>query len=232
MFRRLLSVPFARRFSLVCLIISAAAPAGAATVEESMRFVAASPEYVEIGVPDGVAVDLRYATTNNFVGLDLYGEFDRAFLHEIAAAKLLEAVERLRRINPDYRLVIFDALRPRSVQTILWKKVEGTDKQRYVANPRGGSIHNFGFAVDISILDEAGRELDMGTGFDAFAAASQPRYEDRFLKEGRLTATQIANRRLLRRVMEEAGFIQLPVEWWHFDALPKSEVKAKYRIIE
>ena len=220
---------------ILCLVgafMVLVAPVRAASVSDSMRFVAASPEFVEIGVADGVAVDLRYATANNFTGQDLYGEFDSAFLHEVAAAKLVAAVARLGLIHPEYRLVIFDALRPRSVQRILWQKVVGTGQQKYVANPKGGSIHNFGFAVDISILDETGRELDMGTPFDDFTRLSQPRLEEKFLKEGRLSETQIANRRLLRRVMEEAGFIQLAVEWWHYDALPKAEVKANYRIME
>lgn len=220
---------------ILCLVgafMVLVAPVRAASVSDSMRFVAASPEFVEIGVADGVAVDLRYATANNFTGQDLYGEFDNAFLHEVAAAKLVAAVARLGLIHPEYRLVIFDALRPRSVQRILWQKVVGTGQQKYVANPKGGSIHNFGFAVDISILDETGRELDMGTPFDDFTRLSQPRLEEKFLKEGRLSEAQLGNRRLLRRVMEEAGFIQLSVEWWHYDALPKAEVKANYRIME
>ena len=220
---------------ILCLVgafMVLVAPVRAASVSDSMRFVAASPEFVEIGVADGVAVDLRYATANNFTGQDLYGEFDSAFLHEVAAAKLVAAVARLGLIHPEYRLVIFDALRPRSVQRILWEKVVGTGQQKYVANPKGGSIHNFGFAVDISILDETGRELDMGTPFDDFTRLSQPRLEEKFLKEGRLSEAQLGNRRLLRRVMEEAGFIQLAVEWWHYDALPKAEVKANYRIME
>jgi D-alanyl-D-alanine dipeptidase len=214
------------------LILFLAAPAGAATVGESMRFIASSPDYVEIGAADGVVVDLRYATTNNFVGRNLYGEFDGAFLHKVAAAKFRDAVERLGLIEPEYRFVIFDALRPRSVQWILWEYVVGTDRQKYVANPKGGSIHNYGFALDLSILDETGEELDMGTSFDDFSRLAQPRYEEKFLAEGKLSGIQIGNRRLLRGVMEAAGFNSLRLEWWHFNALPRAEVKANYRIIE
>lgn len=221
-----------RNLLLLCLAVFLAAPARAGSVAESMRFMASSADYVEIVAADGVALDLRYATTNNFVGRDLYGEFDRAFLHAVAAVKLLRAVERLRRIEPEYRLVIFDTLRPRSVQWVLWKQVAGTDQQKYVANPRGGSIHNYGFAVDLSIIDGSGRELDMGTGFDDFTELAQPRYEEKFLKEGRLSENQIRNRLLLRQVMVEAGFQSLRVEWWHFNALPRATVKANYKIIE
>jgi D-alanyl-D-alanine dipeptidase len=221
------------RFLLpLCFFGLLVSPVCSATVGESMHHVAASPDYVEIGATDGIAVDLRYATANNFVGRNLYGEFDRAFLHRVAAAKLRVAAEGLRRIEPRYRLVIFDALRPRSVQWVLWHQVEGTEQQKYVASPRSGSIRNFGFAVDLSILDRNGVELDMGTPFDDFTPLAQPRYEEKLLKEGRLTEAQIRNRRLLRRVMEEAGFEGLRIEWWHFNALPKAEVKANYRIVE
>jgi D-alanyl-D-alanine dipeptidase len=118
------------------------------------------------------------------------------------------------------------------VQWILWEYVVGTDRQKYVANPKGGSIHNYGFALDLSILDETGEELDMGTSFDDFSRLAQPRYEEKFLAEGKLSGIQIGNRRLLRGVMEAAGFNSLRLEWWHFNALPRAEVKANYRIIE
>lgn len=221
-----------RHMLFACLFLLVAGPARAASLEESMHFVAASPDFVALGPADGVAVDLRYATANNFVGRNMYGEFRTAYLHRVAAAKLLAAAAGLKRLKPDYRLVIFDALRPRSVQQILWDHVKGTDGQNYVANPAGGSVHNYGFAVDLSILDGAGRELDMGTPFDDFTELAKPRLEARFLAEGRLTAAQVANRHLLRGVMEEAGFTQLPIEWWHFDAMRKAEIKARYRIVE
>jgi D-alanyl-D-alanine dipeptidase len=128
--------------------------------------------------------------------------------------------------------VIYDALRPRSVQYVLWDKVKGTDRQKYVANPQHGSIHNFGFAVDVSILDENGKALDMGTPFDDFTALAQPRLEQAFLKAGKLTRQQLDNRLLLRKVMEDAGFIQLPVEWWHYDALPREKVMSEFEIVE
>ena len=71
----------------------------------------------------------------------------------------------------------------------------------------------------------------MGTGFDDFSELAQPQYENQFLNEGKLSDDQIQNRLLLRNVMFEAGFIQLPIEWWHFDALPQNEVRANYDIV-
>ncbi len=204
----------------------------AATVGESLQFVSRSADYVELKNSDAIALDLRYATANNFTGKNLYGVFNRAFLHKIAADKLAHAAANLKAAQPKYRLLILDALRPRSVQYLLWEKVRGTDQQKYVANPKGGSIHNFGFAVDITIVDASGKELDMGTAFDDFTPLAQPVLEEQFLKSGRLTQQQIQNRHLLRKVMEDAGFIQLPLEWWHFEALAKTEVKKNYFIVE
>ncbi len=223
-FRKAASVP------LAVFIFYAAAHA--ATVHDSAQFVASSPDYVELKPSGSLAIDLKYATTDNFVGQNMYGDFNRAYLHKLAAAKLLKAISSLAAINPKYRLVIYDALRPRSVQYVLWDKVKGTGKQKYVANPKGGSIHNYGFALDISILDESGKPLDMGTPFDDFTDLAQPQLEQQFLKSGKLTEQQIKNRLLLRKVMQDAGFIQLPVEWWHYDALPKAELKSRFRIVE
>lgn len=197
-----------------------------------MDFLSLSREFVEILPSKEMAIDLRYASLNNFTGQNLYGDLKKAYLHRIAAEKLAKAAAILQTLRPGHQMVIYDALRPRSAQQILWSHVKGTSKEQYVANPQGGSMHNFGFAVDLSLYDASGKELDMGTLFDDFTPMSQPRLEDQFLKEGKLSETQIQNRHLLRKAMEEAGFIQLPIEWWHFDALPKSEVKANYKIIE
>jgi D-alanyl-D-alanine dipeptidase len=175
---------------------------------------------------------LRYASSNNFVGENVYGVFNRAFLHRVAADKLARAMEGLERRHLGYRLLIYDALRPRSVQRILWGRVKGTAQQRYVANPANRSLHTFGFAVDLSLLDPQGREVDMGTGFDDFTPAAQPRQEGRILQKRRLTEERVGNRRILRETMEEAGFLQPPIEWWHFDALPAAQVKANYTLVE
>lgn len=192
----------------------------------------ASKEFVEIKSVDGIVIDLRYASANNFMNQNIYGVYNKAFLHKIAAEKLAKAIEGLRKKKSKYKLVLYDALRPRSIQKKLWEVVKGTTKEPYVANPTSGSIHNYGFAVDISIVDENDKALNMGTEFDEFSSLAQPKLEDQFLKEKKLNKQQIENRKLLRSVMEEAGFLQLPIEWWHFDALPKTEVKTNYKIVE
>lgn len=203
------------------------------SVLKSVDFLLGSADFVEIKPGDGFQIDLRYASENNFVGYDMYGpHFRRAFLHKIAAEMLFKALQNLRAANPEYSFIIFDALRPRSIQRVLWGHVLGTDGERYIANPDSGSLHNFGFAVDLSVLDGLGRELDMGAGFDDFRPIAQPQLEERFLAEGLLTEQHIQNRRVLKEAMHAAGFKQLPHEWWHFDAMPKAEVRSRFQIVE
>lgn len=201
-------------------------------VIRSLNFVQQNSDFIELFDGDGLRIDLRYASRNNFVGHDMYGPFRQAFLHKIAASKLSDAFRVLRQKHPGYGFVVFDALRPRSVQRVLWDHVKGTDGEGYIANPDNGSLHNFGFAVDLTVMDGAGRELDMGAGYDDFRDIAQPRREQEFFELGQLTETHLRNRKILREAMEGAGFIQLPHEWWHFDALPRNEVRGKFQIVE
>lgn len=199
---------------------------------ESLHRLQSDPAFTDLSGIPGVTVDLRYAGTNNFVGVNLYGAYNRAFLHVTAADKLRVAATQLQKIHPGYKLLILDAARPRSVQQKLWERVSGTAMQPYVADPAKGSIHNYGLAVDITIVDNQGKELDMGTAYDAFDTLSQPRHEEDFVKQGKLNQQQLANRHLLRKLMQDAGFIQLPIEWWHYDALPGAAVRKQYPVIE
>jgi D-alanyl-D-alanine dipeptidase len=114
----------------------------------------------------------------------------------------------------------------------LWSAVVNTPQQKYVADPAKGSIHNFGLAVDLSLVDESGKEVDMGTPFDEFSELSEPATEARNLRLKRLEPRHVEQRQLLRTVMTEAGFIQLSSEWWHYDAVPSEQVFKSYRIIE
>jgi L,D-peptidoglycan transpeptidase YkuD (ErfK/YbiS/YcfS/YnhG family) len=101
-----------------------------------------------------------------------------------------------------------------------------------VADPEEGSIHNFGAAVDCSIVDDRSNLLDMGTPFDYFGELAEPRHEKRLLNEGMLTKKHIENRQLLRDVMKEAGFQGIEDEWWHFNAFSLDEIKHRYKIVE
>lgn len=217
----------------VLLVIMTMILNGCVTAAKSLPSTAElSKDYVELRPEQGLVIDLRYATTNNFVGENMYGTFNKPYLHKLAADKLSLAIQNLKAAHPKYKFIIFDALRPRSVQYVLWEKVKGTEQEIYVANPKSGSVHNYGFAVDLSVVDEAGKELDMGTPYDNFTTLAHPEFEDQFLKEGKLTQKQIDNRLILRNAMVKAGFAPLTHEWWHFDALPKAELKQKFTIVE
>ena len=185
-------------------------------------------------VDSTIVVDLRYSTTNNFVGVDVYGALDNAYLQEEPARRLAQANAYLKERKPGYTLYIFDAVRPRRVQQILWDTLDypEREKPKYVANPQEGSIHNYGAAVDLTVADAAGQPLDMGTGFDYFGVLAYPTKEEEMLAQGKLTAEQVANRQLLRKVMTRAGFTPIKTEWWHFNAFSRTEANRQYGIVE
>ncbi len=152
----------------------------------------------------GIIVDLKYATENNFTQRRLY-ELNRCFLRKSTAVKL-QAVQRDLE-GMALGLKAWDCYRPLSVQRSLW---EIMPDERYVADPRKGSRHNRGSAVDVTLVDSKGDELQMPTGFDDFTSRAHHNYMN-------LPEDAIRNRALLKRVMERAGFILLPEEWWHYD---------------
>lgn len=199
------------------------------TLTVASEDIAGSPEFRHLTSIDGIAIDLRYATANNFVGRDLYSPFDCAWLHRDAAEALERVVAWLKERRPGWTALVLDALRPQRVQQQLWDALEGTGLQMYLANPARGSIHSYGMALDITLLDEQGRELDMGTGFDDMTDLSHPALEEGFLVAGKLTEQQVANRRLLRDAMLGAGFFGINTEWWHFDCGDRELVRATYR---
>jgi D-alanyl-D-alanine dipeptidase len=199
---------------------------------KTLHDLSKNPEYVCLRELPHVRIELKYASPDNFMGKDVYGDFNEPFLHRLAAEKLRRSTEILASEKPGWSLLVFDALRPRSIQRLLWAYVEGTPQEVYVANPDRGSMHNYGCAIDLSLADDEGMELDMGTGFDTFHPLSQPKLEEQHLREKKLTPQQIANRLVLRRAMTGAGFLQLAHEWWHYDAFPGDEVRSRFQIIE
>ncbi|TLU99121.1 M15 family metallopeptidase [Dyadobacter luticola] len=183
-----------------------------------------------------ILVQLKYSTTDNFMHKDVYGDLESAYLQPEMAKRLAKANAALKQLHPDYRLLIYDAARPNSIQYHLWDalddlKIPSKNKTMYVADPKIGSNHNFGCAVDLTIADKNGKALDMGTKFDFFGPLAYPRSEDGMLKAGKLTLDQLENRWLLRKVMTGAGFKANATEWWHFDGMSKKEAKAKYGMI-
>lgn len=202
------------------------------TARQALEAALRHPDYEDVGVLPNVRVDLRYGTTQNLLKRDVYGGFQRALLHREAAAKFAAASCLLALRRPDLRFLVFDALRPQTAQKEFWELVKGTPQQPFFADPARGSVHSYGFAIDLGLADEHGHELDMGTPFDDLTPLAGPENEPAMLAAGRLAAHQHENRLVLRDVMEEAGFLQLPHEWWHYDALPGAQVRAAYRRCE
>lgn len=197
----------------------------------AIESIATCPDFRHLSTIAGIQVDLRYATPGNFVGRDLYSPFDCAWLHRDAAAALERIVAWLSVRRPGATVLILDALRPQRVQEQLWDALDGTDLRGYLAEPSRGSIHSFGMAVDITLLDEAGREFDMGTGFDDLTDRSQPMREQEMLGRGEITQAHIDNRQLLRDAMAHAGFVGINSEWWHYDFGDRELVRKTYRRI-
>jgi D-alanyl-D-alanine dipeptidase len=189
-------------------------------------------DYIDLAAFSNIKIDLRYASPDNFVGENLYGDFKKALLHKDAGMRLEKSLGILEREKSGWSLVIFDALRSRSVQRKMWAKVKNTPLEKYICDPEIGSPHNFGMALDVGLRDENGISRDMGSGFDEFIDLSEPRLEERFLKEGRLSVEQLENRLVLRRCMTGGGFLQLPHEWWHYNALPEEDIRRRYPILE
>lgn len=190
--------------------------------------VATHPEYRHLNSIAGIHVDLRYASADNFVGHDLYTPLDCAWLHRDAALALERARDWLSNAQPRLRLLVLDALRPQRVQEQLWAALQGTDLLAYLAPPERGSIHSFAMAVDVTLTDETGHELDMGTAFDDLSEKSHPALEARFLASGELRPDQQQNRALLRAAMAYGGFTGISHEWWHFDCGDRVHVRATY----
>jgi len=177
----------------------------------------------------GVRHQLRYATADNFVGRDLYSPYDCAWLHREGAEALERARDALAKTRPGLSLLVLDALRPQRVQERMWAALEGTGLQIYLANPERGSIHSFGMAVDVTLCDAAGRELDMATPFDDLTERSHPVLEDALLAKGEITREGVENRRILRETMAAAGWLGITREWWHFDAGDRDRIRATFQ---
>ncbi len=185
-------------------------------------------------IDTSIVVDLKYSTNNNFLGIDMYGDFNKCYLQPDVAKKLKRSQQILKSDFPFYNLIIFDAVRARSIQRKMWDTIDVPyyERSKYVSNPNNGSLHNFGAAVDVSVIDENGIELDMGTPYDYFGELAYPREEERMLEEGKLTHIQLLNRKLLRDVMQSGGFMGITTEWWHFNSCYRTEAYEKYKIIE
>lgn len=195
-------------------------------------------KFVEAGLVNVHAIDqkIRVDLVNsdpdkNFFRENFYNGLNKAYLREEVARKLSSAQKYLKAKLPGYSILIMDAARPRSVSQLMFNKMKGTKFEKFVANPAKGSMHNYGTAVDVTIVDGNGREIDMG--FTPFYKSDLSIYWGYAkIKLFDLGDAQKQNRMLLAKVMEKAGFIPLSYEWWHFNGMAKDEARKKYSIIE
>lgn len=164
-----------------------------------------------------IIIDLKYCGNDNFMKTPLYEFTPTTYLRKPAAVALLQAQQMLE--QKGIGLKIWDAYRPYSVTEKMWEQVQD---ERYAANPKFGSGHNRGIAVDLTLVNlVTGKELDMGTNFDNFSDTAHVTWKV-------LPTVVLENRALLQKTMEDAGFIVLTTEWWHY-YLPEAR---KYPLLD
>ncbi len=179
-----------------------------------------------------IKVKLIYATPNNFTKKVLYDSLQQAYLQPDVAQMVIKAQQYIKQQHPELGIIIYDAARPVSIQRKMWNIVKGTPQNIYVSNPTKTGLHNYGAAVDLSLIDSTGVALDMGTPFDFFGPEAHIDKEDILIKEKKLTSQQVKNRKILRSAMVSAGFKALRTEWWHFNACNREEAKIRYKVID
>ncbi|KZS42962.1 peptidase M15 [Aquimarina aggregata] len=172
---------------------------------ESVRRVQERSNFVNIAkISDDFVFDMKYATKDNFLKKQVY-DCAKCLVRDEVAKALIAANNDLQKQG--YRIKFFDCYRPHSVQKKMWKIFPNPG---YVANPKGGSIHNKGAAVDITLVRSGGGAIDMGTKFDHFGKKAHHAYT-------KLSKEVLANRKLLRTTMEKHGFKTIKTEWWHYN---------------
>lgn len=180
-----------------------------------------------------IKVDLKYSSKDNFIGEDMYGSLNTCYLQRDFARRVAKAQDELTRLHPGYSLLIYDGGRPMSVQRKMYERVANTPLRIYVAPAKQGGRHNYGVAVDLTIVNDRGEVLDMGTPFDFFGEEAHIGNEDALVKSGRFKTVVKENRALLQRVMRSAGMRPYDKEWWHYQELiPMSEVRKRYKRLD
>lgn len=181
-----------------------------------------------------IRVQLRYADTNNILHTDFYDGLRRAYFTCPLAIRVSNAQYLLKQADSSLSLVILDAARPLHIQQIMWDSVNIRPEKKlsYLAHPEATSLHNYGCAVDATLMNTTtGGLLDMGTDFDFFGRVARPDCEKEFLKSGMLSADALHNRRLLRWAMKAAGLKPIASEWWHFGLCQRDEAARRFPLI-
>jgi D-alanyl-D-alanine dipeptidase len=195
---------------LLAMLVASVAPLFPANAEPPARAAAGRAVFddplVEITrACPGVAIELRYATARNITGKPIYPPGARAMLRRSVAERLNRAQQFVQ--DRGFALKVWDAYRPNSVQKLLWDAVRNP---AYVVEPgTTGSLHGWGAAVDVTLVDSLGREVEMPTDFDAFTEAARSDYQGG-------DPTVAYNLSTLKRAMAAAGFRHIRDEWWHY----------------
>ncbi|MBF0235810.1 MAG: M15 family metallopeptidase [Desulfamplus sp.] len=195
-------------------------------------------KFIEAGLVDihtideSIKIDLVNSDPDkNYFRENFYNGLNKAYLRREVAKKLSLAQKHLKSNHPECSILIMDAARPRSVSQLMYDKMKGTKFEKFVANPDRGSMHNYGIAVDVTIVDGNNKEIDMG--FTPFYKSNFSIYWGYAkIKMFDLSEAQRKNRKLLSTIMKKAGFFPLSYEWWHFNGMPKDEARKSYKIIE
>lgn len=223
-------------------------------IAQSSGFDAEMRKYGLVNIKDldkTIIVDLKYSSEDNFVGEDMYSELEDAYFEKEFADRVAHAQRILQSRHPEYTLLIYDAARPISVQRYMHQLVQGTEFEDFVADGTRGGRHNYGVAVDLTIVHKDGTPLDMGAEFDEFSDAaavkgtpdtSDPKtrsvevYEAYILSlvaQGVISVEAANNRILLIEVMHEAGLVPYRREWWHFEEIMSmSETRNRYQLLD
>ena len=173
-------------------------------IKEKITMDYDTSQWKEITELDGAILDIRYATDNNFTKKQIY-PCPRCFLRPVMADKILTLQKDIQK-KYGMSLKLFDCYRPRPAQQKLWDIVPDA---RYVTPPNKGSMHNRGLAVDITLVDKNGEELDMGTEYDFFG-------REAYTTNTNLPKDVLKNRKILTKLMEIHGLKGIRTEWWHF----------------
>jgi|SRR5690554_87124 len=217
-------------------------PTNSNGAEDEQKISALEEKMIAAGLVDiqsvdsTIHVDVKYATTDNFMNQVLYKDYHKVYLQPLVAERLSKAQKALQKIDPTLTLLVFDGTRPRSVQQAMWDALDTipfNERVKFVSNPANGSIHNYGCAVDLTIMNKYSKGwLDMGAGYDDLRKIAYPRHEAKFLATGELTSLQVQNRKLLRQVMRAGGFWVIETEWWHFNAFSRKKADEMFEIVE
>lgn len=223
-------------------------------IAQNSGFDAEMRKYGLVNIKDldkTIIVDLKYSSEDNFVGEDMYGELEDAYFEKEFADRVAHAQRILQSRHPEYTLLIYDAARPISVQRYMHQLVQGTEFEDFIADGTRGGRHNYGVAVDLTIVHKDGTPLDMGAEFDEFSDAAAVKetpdtgdpktrsvevYEAYILSlvaQDVISVEAANNRILLIEVMHEAGLVPYRREWWHFEEIMSmSETRNRYQLLD